>query len=89
VVKVLGLYRRHGEQLQAKQHGGRIKPLLTSEIREYLRTELAMQNDLSLSKLSQRINKQFGLRVSTPTLCRALQQMNLRQKKRRSLPADD
>lgn len=88
VVKVLGLHRR-GEQLQAKRRGGRIKPLLTSEMREYLRTELAVQNDLSLSELSHRINERFGLRVSTPTLCRALQQMNLRRKKRRSLPVND
>lgn len=88
VVKVLGLHRR-GEQLQAKRRGGRVKPLLTNEMREYLRTELAVQNDLSLSELSQRINKRFGLCVSTPTLCRALQQMNLRRKKRQSLPAND
>lgn len=88
VVKVLGLHRR-GEQLQAKRRGGRVKPLLTSEMREYLRTELAVQNDLSLSELSHRINERFGLRVSPPTLCRALQHMNLRRKKRQSLPAND
>ena len=88
VVKVLGLHRR-GEQLQAKRRGGRVKPLLTNEMREYLRTELAVQNDLSLSELSHRIDERFGLRVSTPTLCRALQQMNLRRKKRQSLPAND
>ena len=33
VVKVLGLHRR-GEQLQAKQRGGRVKPLLTGEMRD-------------------------------------------------------
>jgi transposase len=88
VVKVLGLHRR-GEQLQAKRRGGRVKPLLTSEMREHLRIELAVRNDLSLSELSHRINERFGLRVSTPTLCRALQQMNLRRKKRQSLPAND
>lgn len=36
VVKVLGLHRR-GEQLAAKQRGGRVKPILTTEMREYLR----------------------------------------------------
>ncbi len=88
IVKVLGLHRR-GEQLQAKARGGRVKPILTGEMREYLRSQLALRNDLSLSELSDRINERFDLRVSTPTLCRALQQMNLRRKKRRFLPAND
>ena len=88
VVKVLGLYRR-GEQLQAKKRGGRVKPILTGEMREYLRNQLALQNDLTLPELSCRIRERFGLTVSTPTLCRALQQMNLRRKKRLSSPANE
>ena len=88
VVKVLGLNRR-GEQLQAKRRGGRVKPLLTNEMREYLRNRLAAQNDLSLTELSDLIEEEFGLRVSPPTVCRALQKMNLRRKKRVSLPASE
>lgn len=88
VVKVLGLHRR-GEQLQAKRRGGRVKPLLTTEIREYMRNRLAAQNDLSLTELSLLIEAEFGLTVSPPTVCRALKQMNLRRKKRASLPANE
>lgn len=88
VVKVLGLHRR-GENLQAKVRGGRLKPLLTNEMQEYLRNELARQNDLTLAELSARVAERFGLRVSTPTLCRTLQRMNLRRKKSVSLPAND
>lgn len=88
VVKVLGLHRR-GEQLEAKRRGGRVKPLLTSEMREYLRNRLAVQNDLSLMELSSLIESEFGLTVSPPTVCRALKQMNLRRKKRASLPANE
>ena len=88
VVKVLGLNRR-GEQLQAKRRGGRVKPLLTNEMREYLRNRLAAQNDLRLTELSDLIEEEFGLRVSPPTVCRALQKMNLRRKKRVSLPASE
>jgi transposase len=88
VVKVLGLHWR-GEQLQAKRRGGCMKPILTSEMRDYLRSRLAEQNDLTLSELSSRISDQFGLTVSPPTVCRALQQMNLRRKKRMSSPASD
>jgi transposase len=88
VVKVLGLHRR-GESLAAKQRGGRVKPTLTPQMREYLSNQLSVRNDLSLSELSRLINARFGLTVSTPTMCRALQQMNLRRKKRVSLPAND
>lgn len=88
VVKVLGLHRR-GEGLEAKVRGSRLKPLLTDEMREYLRAELARQNDLTLAELSDRVSAKFGLTVSTPTLCRTLQRMNLRRKKSRSLPVSD
>lgn len=88
VVKVLGLHRR-GENLEAKARGSRLKPVLTDEMREYLRAELARQNDLTLAELSQRVSDRFGLTVSTPTLCRTLQRMNLRRKKSRSLPVND
>lgn len=88
VVKVLGLHRR-GEQLQAKRRGGRVKPLLTDQMRRYLRERLAAQNDLSLAELSILIEAEFGLTVSPPTVCRALQKMNLRRKKRVSSPANE
>jgi transposase len=88
VVKVLGLHRR-GENLEAKVRGSRLKPLLTGEMREYLREELVRQNDLTLLELSALISARFGLTVSTPTLCRTLRQMNLRRKKRVSSPAND
>lgn len=88
VVKVLGLHRR-GENLQAKVRGGRLKPILTNEMQEFLRNELARQNDLTLAELSTRVGERFGLTVSTPTLCRTLQRMNLRRKKRQSLPVND
>lgn len=88
VVKVLGLHRR-GEQLQAKRRGGRVKPLLTTVMRDYLRDRLAVQNDLSLAELSSLIEAEFGITVSPPTVCRALQQMNLRRKKRAFSPAND
>lgn len=84
VIKVLGLHRR-GEQIQEKRRGGRIKAILTNEMRIYLRDHLAVQNDLTRSELSSRISDKFGLTVSTPTLCRILRQMSLRRKKKESL----
>jgi len=88
VVKILGLSRR-GDELAAKRRGGRVKPILSSEMQEYLSAQLSAQNDLTLSELSGAIEEKFGLKVSPPTVCRALQKMNLRRKKSRSLPASD
>lgn len=88
VVKVLGLLRR-GENLAAKRRGGRVKPLLTDEMREFLRNQLAVENDLTLAELSGRVSDEFDLKVSPPTVCRALQQMNLRRKKRVSSLANE
>ncbi len=88
VVKVLGLHRR-GENLTAKRRGGRVKPLLTPQMRQYLSDRLRAQNDLTLSELSEELSVEFGLQVSTPTVCRALQQMNLKRKKRQYSPVSD
>lgn len=88
VVKVLGLARR-GESLSAKTRGSRLKPILNDEMQDFLKEELVRQNDLTLTELSERVSERFGLTVSTPTLCRTLQRMNLRRKKSRSLPAND
>ena len=88
VVKVLGLDRR-GENLSAKGRGGRVKPILTDQVRKFLRAQLASQNDLTLAELTQRISDRFDLRVSPPTVCRALQKINLRRKKSVSSPASE
>jgi transposase len=88
VVKLLGLHRR-GEQLQARRRGGRRKPILTEQIREFIKSELTERNDLTLPELCQRVEKQFSISVSAPTMCRALRQMNLRRKKRLSIPPSE
>lgn len=85
VYKLLRLARR-GEQLQARQRGGQVKPKLNDEMRRFLRAELAMQNDLTLSELASRLKSRFGVQVSPPTICRALKTMELRRKKRRLSP---
>jgi transposase len=84
VVKLLGLHRR-GESIQARLRGGRRKPILTEQIREFIKAELAEQNDLTLPELCQQVEQQFNISVSAPTMCRALGKMNLRRKKRLSI----
>jgi transposase len=83
VVKLLGLDRR-GEQLQARSRGGRRKPILNEQMYEFIKAELGKQNDLTLPELCRRVEKQFSISVSAPTMCRALRKMSLRRKKRLS-----
>jgi transposase len=88
VVKLLGLDRR-GESLQARRRGGRRKPILGEQIREFIKVELAEQNDLTLPELCRRVEKQFRISASAATMCRALRKMNLRRKKRLSIALNE
>lgn len=88
IVKLLGLHRR-GESLEARRRGGCRKPILTQEMREFVKAELEKQNDLTLPELKERVAEKFHLNVSAPTMCRALKEMNWRRKKRlSSLPSE-
>lgn len=84
VVKLLGLDRR-GESLEARRRGGRRKPILTQEMREFVKAELERQNDLTLPELCERVETEFRLSVSAPTMCRALGEMQMPRKKRLSI----
>ena len=88
VVKLLRLCRT-GQRLPAKPRGGQRKPLLTMQMRQFIRAELARENDLTLLELIQSVKQQFKVPVSNSTMCRALAAMNLRRKKRRFSQAND
>ena len=88
VVKLLGLDRR-GESLEARRRGGRRKPILTQEMREFVKAELERQNDLTLPELCERVETEFRASVSAPTMCRALRQMQMPRKKRLSIPLSE
>lgn len=88
IVKLLGLHRR-GETLAARRRGGRRKPLLNNQMREFIKAELEAENDLTLGELCQRVGEEFSTSVSAPTMCRALRQMNLWRKKRLSIQVSE
>lgn len=83
IVKLLGLHRR-GKPLQAKRRGGRRKPMLSEPMRKFVRAAIEEENDLTLPELVERVEAEFGVRVSVATMCRALKQMDLSRKKRLS-----
>ncbi|HEX9961003.1 MAG TPA: hypothetical protein VGB00_08725, partial [Pyrinomonadaceae bacterium] len=67
VVKLLRL-ERNGESLEARRRGANLKPVLTTEMRRFIESELHQQNDLTLSELSGLVNQEYRLRVSKPTM---------------------
>lgn len=88
IIKLLGQKRR-GEGLQVKPRGRNRKPLLTAAMQQFIESELIKQNDLTLPELCERVKSEFAVRVSPPTMCRALQRMNYKRKKRLSTPASE
>jgi transposase len=53
--------------------------------RQHLRDWLAVQSDLTLEELVERLDRTLGIRVCVSRLCRVLQELGLRRKKRRSM----
>jgi transposase len=80
-VKKLFRQRKNTGSIAPKQRRGWQRSRLTEEMRERLIAVYQEKNDYTLSELADRLEQDFGFRLSNPTLCRALQQANLRHKK--------
>jgi transposase len=80
VKKMLRL-QRAGEDLAPRQGGGSA-PKLTDMDRAWLREAVAQQPDVTLAECQGRLAAQGRGRVSVPTICRALQQLQLPRKKK-------
>ena len=80
VKKMLRL-QRAGEDLAPRQGGGSA-PKLTDADRGVLREAVAEQPDVTLAECQARLVAQGRGRVSVPTICRALQQLQLPRKKK-------
>ena len=84
VKKMLRLHRA-GEDL-APRHGGGPTPLLQDPERALLRAAVAQQPDVTLAELQHVLATQGSRAVSVPTICRALQRLQLPRKKKVSAP---
>jgi transposase len=80
-VKKLFRQRKQTGSIAPKQRRGWQRSRLSEEMRERLIAFHQEKNDLTLSELADRLDRDFGVRVSNPTVCRALQRANLRHKK--------
>lgn len=84
VENILRLYRRTGDVMARQRlHPG---PPIRAASRERVRQWVADQPDLTLAELRERLEHHTGIQVSSPTMCRILQALGLRRKKRASMP---
>jgi transposase len=84
VEKLWQRWRRSGRSAAKPHAGGRQRHL--RDHLEVLRTEVAKQPDATLAELRDRVIAAQGPSVSTATICRALQRLQLPRKKSRSMP---
>jgi transposase len=70
----------------AKPRGGGKTATLAQPVRDRVHHLLAKRNDLTLAELCEQIAQEYQTRVSVPTMCRVVQRLGLRRKKRRFTP---
>ena len=87
IEKLLHRWRSTGSSAALPHAGGRTRTLLHHDVT--VQQLVAAQPDATLAELKARIAKKTRLRVSAPTLCRTLQRLRLRRKKRQSSPASN
>jgi transposase len=80
VKKMLRLHRA-GADL-APRHGGGAAPKLTDTDRALLRDTVVLYPEVTLAEGQTVLREQGSRRVSVPTICRALQQLELPRKKK-------
>jgi len=86
IEKLLRRWRTTGSSAALPHAGGRTRTLQDHDA--LVAQLVAAQPDATLAELQTRIAKKTRLQVSPPTLCRALQRLRLRRKKRSNSPAN-
>lgn len=84
VRNLLRHYRSSG-QVEGKRRGGYLRPIIDGERLQLVQRLLEEQNDAMLTELCERFNNQTGIRVSVPTMHRAVQRLRLSSKKKRCM----
>jgi len=72
--------RTTGEPAATRHTGGR-QPLLDTDSLVLIARLIREQNDLTLSELCERVSHERGVRVSVPTMYRALRRLTVSHKK--------
>jgi transposase len=80
VYRWLQAWRTEGRR-EAKPHAGGPAPRLDQAALDKLQAIVAEANDLSLAAYAEKLHERAGVTASGPTVCRALQKLDLRRKK--------
>jgi transposase len=83
VEKVLRQHRTTGD-IAPKPHAGGQKPRLGTAAQAVVQRLMGVNPDATLEELCTGVAAETGVRVSVPTMCRALQRLGLPRKKSRS-----
>jgi transposase len=74
-------YKETGE-LTPKRQGGDRRSKLKEKEQELVKKIVEQKNDIYLEEIQKTIQEQTGINVSVSSLCRTLQKMQLRRKKK-------
>ena len=85
VRNLLRHYRQNG-QIEAKRRGGYQQPTIQNEQLSIIQSLVEEKNDLLLRELCDRYQEKTGIRVSIPTMHRAIEKLGLRCKKKVFMP---
>ena len=77
VRNLLRHYRQNG-QIEAKPRGGYQQPIIQNEQLRIIQSLLKEKNDLLLRELCDRYEQKTGIRVSIPTMHRAIKKIRLK-----------
>lgn len=80
VQRVLRRYRQTGER-NARQRGATLSPTVSGTHLETVKALVAEQPDALLQELCERLQARTGVKVSVPTMHRAVQNLRLHRKK--------
>ncbi|MBM0744495.1 transposase [Phormidium sp. CLA17] len=80
VKRVLRRYRSSGQK-EAKPRGATLAPTIDGELLKLVQGWVERKPDIHLDELCKQLEAHQGIKVSQPTMCRALQRLKLPRKK--------
>ena len=80
VKRVLSRYRSSG-QTEAKPRGATLAPTIDEELLKLVQSWIERKPDIHLDELCEQLEVHQGIKVSQPTMCRAVQRLRMPRKK--------
>jgi transposase len=80
VKRVLRRYRTSGQR-EAKSRGATLTPTIDREALKEVQSWIEQKPDILLEELCEQLAKHQGIKVSQPTMCRAVQRLKMPRKK--------